>query len=587
MRCVACLVAIAAFLRASPAPQQIEGAIAALQRGDTASAERLLRETLKEHPQEADAAGLLAVVLDQQNRAPEATPYYQQALASGPVGSGLLNNYGNHLLLTNQPRQARLQFQKAIAIDPENANARIQLARLALEDKQPSEAATRLNELPPALRDRNDVALLRMRTEYGLGHTDAAADLLQHLLSNAQNDPAALISIGEALSATGRYDEAASVFDAALQIAPNRVDAIYDAGLAASRAGDFARAEGLLKRALELQPNNPDASYDLAVVQVKLGHPDEAVATAAHAAQINPAHRELQSLLARITARLGYFADSAQAWQRYLKLVPGDTSAQREYAFVQTALPERADAGLAGLQAYVRAHPNDPIGHYELGTVQTTTEPEAALKQFSAAIAIKPDLAAVRFARGVLEYRQGRTSAALDDFAAAMKQAPENPAILDHLGQAQLSLGHTDEALATLHRATKLSPDNSTLLFHLGRALKAANKGDEAEAVFARARELGPARPLATQSAGLLDYLALPPEEQIARYRAGVERTARDHPDNVEAQIRLLQLLIDDGKTDDAATLARQIQSLKPPPSLMQEAQRTLLAAQALGSKPQ
>jgi hypothetical protein len=85
----------------------------------------------------------------------------------------------------------------------------------------------------------------------------------------------------------------------------------------------------------------------------------------------------------------------------------------------------------------------------------------------------------------------------------------------------------------------------------------------------------------------LVDYLTLSPEEQVARYRAGVERTARNHPDNVEAQIRFLQLLIDDGKTEEAALLARQIESLKPPPALLQEAQRTLLAAQALDSKHQ
>lgn len=586
MRCIACFVAVTAFLSASPAPQGLEDAVAAVERGDTATAERALRETLKQHPKDADTVGLLAVVLDQENRVSEAETYYQQALASGAASSGLLNNYGNHLLLAKHPKQARLQFEKVIAIDRKNVNARVQLARIALKDKQPSEAEARLSELSADVRDRSDVVLLRMECEYVAGRIDTAATLLRQVLLNTQNDPAALIAIGEALSAVGRNTEAASVFDTALQIAPNRFDAVYDAGLAASHAGDFVRAEALLNHALDLQPGNPDAAYDLAVVQVKLGHPEQAIATAAHAVQTNSAHPELESLLARITARLGYFADSAQAWKQYLKLVPGDTSAQREYAFVQTALPEYANGGLASLQSYVRAHPTDPIGHYELGTVEATTDSETALKQFSSAIALKPDLAAVRFARGLLEYRQGHASAALDDFTAAAREAPDSAAVLDHLGEAQLSLGHTDQALTILRRAAKISPDNFTILFHLGRALKAADKGAEAEAVLARARELGPVRPLATQNAGLLDYLTLSPEEQIARYRAGVERTTRAHPDNVEAQIRYLQLLIDDGNTEEAASVARHIQSLNAPPALMQEAQRTLLAAQALETKP-
>src|ERR1700760_1707360 len=99
MRCVACLVAIAAFLSASAIADRVGDAVAAFQRGDTATAERLLRETLQEHPKDADAVQLLAVVLDRQNRVSEAELYYQRALASGPASAGLLNNYGNHLLL--------------------------------------------------------------------------------------------------------------------------------------------------------------------------------------------------------------------------------------------------------------------------------------------------------------------------------------------------------------------------------------------------------------------------------------------------------------------------------------------------------
>jgi predicted Zn-dependent protease len=98
--------------------------------------------------------------------------------------------------------------------------------------------------------------------------------------------------------------------------------------------------------------------------------------------------------------------------------------------------------------------------------------------------------------------------------------------------------------------------------------------------VFARVRELGPGKSELPHPAGLIDFLSLSPAEQRARYRAGVERTVQKSPNNIEAQVRYLELLLEDGKLDQAAATSRQILSLKPSAAIRSETAQILVKAQ-------
>src|SRR3954454_22246649 len=122
-----------------------------------------------------------------------------------------------------------------------------------------------------------------------------------------------------------------------------------------------------------------------------LDQKDAALQLLAQASRIPPQRADVLQLLARLSAELGYFADAIQAWNEYLKLVPGDDAGRRERAFAETAIGENMQAGLADLNLFVRKHPNDPVGHYELGTAQTLKQPDLALKEFDRALALKPD----------------------------------------------------------------------------------------------------------------------------------------------------------------------------------------------------
>ncbi len=557
----------------------VDKAVAAMENGDLASAEQTLRSELRGHPNEAPALEVLAAVLDQQNKYAEADPVYRRALALDPRSPGLLNNYGNHLVSTGRPKEAQAAFLKVLALDPHHPNALLQAARIALAEHDPAEASRCLARLPAEINDRPDVLLLRMLAAYQLHRAADGDALLGRLADAAKGDARRNLELGEALSAAALYDRAETFFNRALELEPDRFETLYDLGLAAAHAGHNGRAREALEQALAKQPDNADVLYDLAAVDMQTNRAEEALELLGRARRIAPDRPDAIALLARDAGQVGYFGDAVKAWDEYLKLRPHDAVARRERAFAEMAIPENEQQATADLQAYARAHPDDPIGHYELGAAESAKTPQQAVHELTRALSLKPDFASAHLVRGLLVYRQGDTASALPDFEKAAEEDPENAIILGRLGQAWLALERPDKALPALQKAARIAPGNAAVQLQLGRALSATGKPEEAARAFARYRELNAKEASATHPAGLVDFLSLSPQEQFARYRAGVERTVEKDPNNAEAQVRYLGLLLADGKTGEAETASAKIAALEPGPALLEEAARQLLDA--------
>ena len=577
---VAAVLACAVALQSLQAQEDaVAPAVAALERGDYSSAEQILQTRLRLQPKDGEALAILGVVLDQEKKYSEADEVYRRALANSQPEPALLNNFGNHLLATGKIGEARKAFLQVIGLDAGNANALVQLARIAMEKKAPTEALGYLDGIPAASRDRSDAVILRMQADYEMGRERDGDAILAGISKGSEANPKQCFALGVALASVGQYQKAEALFSKTLEAAPANFEVLYDLGLAASHAGHNERARSVLEQAVAQKPENVDALYDLAAVNLTLNKKEAALELLAKASRLAPQRTDVLQLEARTSAALGYFADSADAWDEYLRLVPGDDVARRERAFGQTATGEKIAEGLAELNAFVRKHPGDAAGHYELGTAKAARQPDEALQELNRALALKPDLTGAHSARGLLLYQQGRPDAALADFQFVAQAEPTNGALLDRLGETYMALNRTSEALPVLRKAAELLPSNSTVLLHLGRALTKTGQQQEAAAVFAHCRELGPNQSASPHPAGLVEFLGLSPEEQRARYRAGVEHTVQSDSDNAEAQVRYLGILFEEGKAGDAAAVVHTLSTQKLSAPLLSQAVATLLAA--------
>ena len=91
---------------------------------------------LSKAPSNLHALVLAGAVLDFQRRHDEAEQYYRRALRVWPNSAQVLNNMSNPFLARGNASPAREFYLKAIAADPKQPNANLQLARISVEEKQ-------------------------------------------------------------------------------------------------------------------------------------------------------------------------------------------------------------------------------------------------------------------------------------------------------------------------------------------------------------------------------------------------------------------------------------------------------------------
>lgn len=553
-----------------------EDAVRAFQSGDLATAEATLQSILKQEPRNASALDLLGAVYDEQKKYSDAESVYKRALVISPNSPTLLNNYANHQLATNDVNGARLTYLRVLRLDPKHANANLQLASIEVQRKSGTEALKYISALPPADRANPTVQVLEASALF-LAHRDTEASaLLTRLTPALESEPRLAFTAGLALASAQRYAEAEHLFAGVLEKMPSNFDVLYNLGLAAYHAGHLERAAEVLNQALQQHPQDVDTLYNLAAVDIDLKQREAALTLLAQAAKLDPSKANVQLSIAETTSALGYYADALTAYENYLKLVPDDPKARREYAFMLAANGHRED-GLKLLSQIAASHPRDVTAQYEIGTLQTTADPAAALEHFNRAIAVQPDFGPARLGRGVLNFTQGKPQAALPDLEFAAKLYPDNPNVLDRLGETYSALGRNADAAEILEKASQIAPRDPRVLLHLSRALAKTGKSQESRDVMARFRAIGPDQINQIPAAGFLDFLALSPEQQRDRYRAALETQLAANPQDPALNVRYLKLLIEKGDAAQISTLVPKLLALNPPAPLAADAGRALL----------
>lgn len=204
----------------------------------------LLRRAVEQAP--GDPAGWAALVgcFFAARRADLALQVSDQARAHAPVSAGLLAARAAVLQSLSRVDEAAVDFQAALALDPQHGEARFGLASLALE-RGDWDGAERLVEPLLAREDRAPgLDWLAARIALGRGDLGAAKARLRRLSADARLAPApradALLLLGEALDGLG---DPAGAFAAAVE--GKALQRRLYAERAAGREGEVARLRRL------------------------------------------------------------------------------------------------------------------------------------------------------------------------------------------------------------------------------------------------------------------------------------------------------------------------------------------------------
>ena len=485
-----------------------------------------------------------AARLDREGKCAESEPLYQRALSAGSPSAALLNNVGNHYLACGQPAKAREYFERLVRRNPSHPNANLQLARLAVEQKQSAEA----------------VRYLRLLASLG--------------------DPGLLAEAGALSARIGEFKLAQQVFQRVVVARPGDFDALWNLGRAAARAGDLPRAAETLEAALRFKPEDPGVLLELGTAYAAGGDYPRAVFLLAQALSKAPEHPGIALALARAAEDAGYYGDSAIAYDRYLRLRPSDETARRDRARVLANTLGRRDEGLKALEEYVARQPRDPVGHFQLAQLCWKTDAEKSLAHLAEAVRLDPRLAPAHTARAWLLHRLGRDSEAVRHLEMALKLTPEDVRVLDQYGLVLTALDRVAEAEKAFQKAAGLASGDWEVRLHLGRALMEQGRETEARVWLEQYQKLRPARQRdPRREPGMIELATLSENERRAREIGRFRSMAGARPDDVQLRLQLGVLLLADGRDADAEREFRSLLEMNADEKTLAQAGRALLDA--------
>jgi protein O-mannosyl-transferase len=189
--------------------------------------ETLYRTTIARNPACWMAQVNLGNILYRGNRVPEAMDLFNQAMRIKPAVAHY--SLGNALLEKGRTSAGIAEYEKALAIDFENAEAHNNLGNALMLIGRTADAIHHYEQA------------LRLNPDYAKAHSN----------------------LGNALAKTGRTSEAIDHYKEALRVAPGSVSAHNNFAAALAQIGRVSEAIEQLKAALRINPNDVDARNNL------------------------------------------------------------------------------------------------------------------------------------------------------------------------------------------------------------------------------------------------------------------------------------------------------------------------------------
>jgi len=217
----------------------------------------------------------------------------------------ILNNYGIALAQEGRLDEAILQYQEALRIWPNSANAHVNMGAALAHQGKYAEAIGHYNEA------------LRRIPDYALAHGN----------------------LGKALASLGRLDEAIAHYDEALRLDPSLADVHLNLAILLMQAGMRDEASQHYEAVLRLEPYSVKAPINMGIAMARQGKLDEAAGFFAQALRIDPASVEAHFNLGVVLARQNRVEEAAHHFSEVLRLKP-DTEAARRWLEVLERQPK-------------------------------------------------------------------------------------------------------------------------------------------------------------------------------------------------------------------------------------------------------
>ena len=235
------------------------------------------------------------------------------------------NNLGRIHLSQGALDKAQAEFEQALALAPDNADALLNMGSIQRAKGRVPEAE---HFVKRALRvNPNSIAALGQLAEIkrDLGELDESVRLYREALAIDDSPPFLYLGLGDSLQRLGRTEEAAGAFRTVLELDPDSFEAHYNLGVTYLTRGQIDEAAARFEKALELNPRHARAAFvlnNLGDIHLRRGQQEQAIERFRQATEAAPSHLESRYNLGVLYLQGGQVGEAIPLLEQAAALAP-------------------------------------------------------------------------------------------------------------------------------------------------------------------------------------------------------------------------------------------------------------------------
>lgn len=517
------------------------------QKGEFKAAIIQLKNAVQKSPEDREARRLLGMIYFQVSDPLSAEKELRKALELGATPADVLPTLGKILLMQGQ-------FQKVLDDVKQAAGEKPDAQILAVRGEayfglgKRSEAKEALNSALKENPDNADAHIGLAKLALAEGNIDGAASLAEQAVAKNPASVDAWLFKGDLMRLRRKPEDALSAYAKATELRPANVVPYLSRAHIHINAGKFDAAKAELDVARKQDGQSLHIIYTQALLDFSQGKHAAALESILQVLRVSPDHMPSVLLAGATQYALGATQQAEQHLKRYLERAPGNPYASK--LLVATLLKNGETArALKLLTPMLKDAEKDP----QLLTLAGEAYMHArdftkATEYLEKASALAPDTAVIRTALGMSRLAQGEDARGIAELEMATNMDPQPKQAAALLVMTHIRKKEYDKAIATV---TKLEKDEATnpLLQNLkGVAYLGKKDAASARASFQKALSLQPDFFPAVVSLARLDIQENKPDAAKKRLEAFLEVDKK----NAQAMVKLAELAMSQGRKEEA-----------------------------------
>ena len=401
---------------------------------------------------------------------------------------------GKLFFAQHQSKEAEVAFERAVQLDPGSAEVHAEYGLFRLHRREYDKAQKQLESSLQADPSNARVLADAARAYLGIRRLIEADKRIHDALKKDPNDAHVLFVQGQVAEAIGRQEVAYQAYEKALQRKPDLAEAMIAQGSIWVSRGDKKRARERLDGALKVpvrSTHEEEATGDLAL---QLDDGKTGKECYERARRLDPEDPQAHSGLGRALAALGDLPGARAELEAALRQVDIDPLLHYEYGSLLRRIGDSQGA-LSALQRAVQLDSKDYRYRSRLGAllVERREYDKAEVELRQARLGNdKYGEAQYYLARALVG--QAKLGEAIDTIRKAVDLEPDNPEFLYWMGLIYEQGQQVQDAVDSFQKAIARNPRNADAYEHLGHNLTIENRFIEAVNAFKKAAELDSTR---------------------------------------------------------------------------------------------